>query len=88
MKLGHLCIHAESISDISFVHGILGHEIQSKQMPSHQCLTVQEALKVPVELAQSGIREWWTARYLGVTISKDLSWNSHIENITVHANRT
>ena len=29
-----------------------------------------------------------SAKYLGVTISKDLSWNSHIENITVHANRT
>ena len=29
-----------------------------------------------------------SAKYLGVTISKDLSWNSHIENITVCANRT
>ena len=28
-----------------------------------------------------------SAKYLGVTISKDLSWNSHIENITVRANR-
>ena len=29
-----------------------------------------------------------SAKYLGVTISKDLSWNSHIENITVSTNRT
>ena len=29
-----------------------------------------------------------TAKYLGVTISKDLNWNSHIENIIVRANRT
>ena len=28
------------------------------------------------------------AKYLGVTISKSLSWNSHIENITTKANRT
>ena len=28
-----------------------------------------------------------SAKYLGVTISKDLSWKSHIENITVSANR-
>ena len=29
-----------------------------------------------------------SAKYLGVTISKDLSWNSHFENITVRGNRT
>ena len=29
-----------------------------------------------------------SAKYLVVTISKDLSWNSHIENIIVSANRT
>ena len=28
------------------------------------------------------------AKYLGVNISKDLSWNSHIINITKSANRT
>ena len=29
-----------------------------------------------------------TAKYLGVNISKDLSWNTHINNITASANRT
>ena len=29
-----------------------------------------------------------TAKYLGVNISKDLSWNTHIKNITASANRT
>lgn len=29
-----------------------------------------------------------SAKYLGVTISKDLSWNNHINNITASANRT
>ncbi|MCG8046380.1 MAG: hypothetical protein JAY66_11960 [Candidatus Thiodiazotropha taylori] len=29
-----------------------------------------------------------SAKYLGVTISKDLSWNSHISNIAASANRT
>ena len=56
-------------------------------MPN-QCLTVQEALKVPVLLARSGTRECGLYQYRRVTISMDLSWNSHIENITVHANRT
>ena len=28
------------------------------------------------------------AKYLGVTICKNLSWNSHIDNITTKANRT
>ena len=28
------------------------------------------------------------AKYLGVSISKDLSWNTHISNITTSANRT
>ena len=28
------------------------------------------------------------AKYLGVSISKDLSWNTHISNITTNANRT
>ena len=27
-------------------------------------------------------------KYLGVSISKDLSWNGHITNITTKANRT
>ena len=29
-----------------------------------------------------------TAKYLGVNISKDLSWNTYINNITASANRT
>ena len=29
-----------------------------------------------------------TAKYLGVNISRDLSWNTHINNITTSANRT
>ena len=29
-----------------------------------------------------------TAKYLGVNISKDLSWNTHINNVTASANRT
>ena len=29
-----------------------------------------------------------SARYLGVTISQDLSWNKHVNNITGKANRT
>ena len=29
-----------------------------------------------------------TAKYLGVNISKDLGWNTHINNITASANRT
>ena len=29
-----------------------------------------------------------TAKYLGVSISKDLSWNTHISNITTCANKT
>ena len=29
-----------------------------------------------------------SAKYLGVTISKDLSWNTHINNIPASANRT
>ena len=28
-----------------------------------------------------------TAKYLGVNISRDLSWNTHINNITASANR-
>ena len=55
-------------------------------MPSHQCLTVQE---VPYYLHGKELEKSVdSAKYLGVTISKDLSWNSHIENITVSANRT
>ena len=29
-----------------------------------------------------------TAKYLGVSIAKDLSWNDHISSITAKANRT
>ena len=29
-----------------------------------------------------------TAKYLGMNISKDMSWNTHIDNITASANRT
>ena len=27
-------------------------------------------------------------RYLGVTVSKDLKWNSHVSNVCTKANRT
>ena len=57
-------------------------------MSSHQCLTVQEALKVPVLLALSGTRECGLCQVSWGNHQQDLSWNSHIENITVHANRT
>ena len=55
-------------------------------MPSHQCLTVQEALKVSVLLARSGTRECGLCQ-VSWGNHQHISWNSHIENITVRANR-
>ena len=50
------------------------------------------ALKLPIEtkyfLHDTMLDIVSSAKYLGVTISDDLSWSTHIDNITKSANKT
>ena len=49
---------------------------------SKQPLNTQYSLHGQVRVAT------YTAKYLGLTIAKDLSWNNHISSVTAKANRT
>ena len=58
-------------------------------MHSHTCNQQEETTdhKIPTTWTYIGEREK-TIKYLGVTISQDLRWNSHIDNVTTKANKS
>ena len=45
-------------------------------------------IKHPYILHRQVLQEVDHANYLGLDISRDMSWNNHIQNVTVKANRT
>ena len=48
----------------------------------------RNSIKHPYSLHGQVLQEIDHAKYFGLDISRDLSWNNHIQNVTVKANRT
>ena len=69
----------------------MGYGVQPLEMSGGACDRLQ-VKKKPIKtdyLLHGQVLEAVTcAKYLGVDISSDLSWNSHVDRITGNANRT
>ena len=63
---------------------ILGYEFQSRKMPGPACHQIKDSHSIKVLPSQSAT----AAKYLGVSISDDLSWGTHVNNISKKANQT
>ena len=57
-------------------------------MPGYPYYPLKSLVKPRYFIHNQELESVDTAKYLGVTISKDLSWNTHISNITSTANKT
>ena len=51
-------------------------------------ITKSKALYTQYALHGQVLESTNTAKYLGVTLSKELSWNEHINSVTAKSNRT
>ena len=66
----------------------MGYEIQTR-LVQHQ-LTNKRTSKIQASYKLEGtvLENVESIKYLGVTITKDLKWNTHISNVCTKANRT
>ena len=75
-------------ADLTGMGTSLGHGVQPKQMPGAPLTRSKQPLNTQYTLHDQVLEATDTAKYLGVTISKDLSWNDHTSSITSKANST
>ena len=67
----------------------MGNEILTRQM-QHDALTNKRSSKIQANYTPEGtiLENVESMKYLGVTITNDLKWNTHISNVCTKANRT
>ena len=67
----------------------MGYEISTSQM-QHNAADEKKHNKIQASYILEGtvLENVESIKYLGVTITSDLKWNSHIKNVCTKANRT
>lgn len=66
----------------------LGNGLTSTKVPTDKDKNKLQASLSLYTLQDHTLEEVDSAKYLGVTIQSNLSWNKHIDNITAKANKT
>jgi hypothetical protein len=66
----------------------LADEVQPRKMLYHPCYQEENSHKFNYKLHNHILQPVDNSKYLGVTISNELDWGPHINNITTKANKT
>ena len=64
----------------------MGHELELIQMPGHY----KSQMSYPDQIILHGtvLESVLSAKYLGVTISDNISWSPHIDSVSMKSNQT